>query len=106
MPGIKEETMIFVLAVLSGLIVRLAYRCISCFRQIIKHNLVVIGIEDLIYWGCSAIYLFVQIYHTSDGVIRWYFVVGVLLGAVLMTAFLQKVEKGCQKHLDKCKEKR
>lgn len=97
MPGIREETMIFVLAAMSGLIVRLAYRCISCFRQIVRHNLVVMGIEDLAYWLGSAIYLFVQIYHTSDGVIRWYFVLGVVLGAVLMTFFLQKFEKVSKK---------
>ena len=93
MPGLKEELMVFVMAVISGAIVRLAYRCIACFRNIIRHNLAAIGIEDLIFWIGSAIYIFVQIYHTSDGSIRWYFVLGVVLGAVLMTVFLRRLEK-------------
>ena len=93
MPGLKEELMVFVMAVISGAIVRLAYRCIACFRNIIRHNLAAIGIEDLIFWIGSAIYIFVQIYHTSDGSIRWHFVLGVVLGAVLMTVFLRQLEK-------------
>ena len=98
MPGLKEELMVFVMAVISGAIVRLAYRCIACFRNIIRHNLAAIGIEDLIFWIGSAIYIFVQIYHTSDGSIRWHFVLGVVLGAVLMTVF-KTVGKSVQKNL-------
>ena len=99
MPGLKEELMVFVMAVISGAIVRLAYRCIACFRNIIRHNLAAIGIEDLIFWIGSAIYIFVQIYHTSDGSIRWHFVLGVVLGAVLMTGFFKTVGKSVQKNL-------
>lgn len=93
MPGLKEELMVFVMAVISGAIVRLAYRCIACFRNIIRHNLVAIGIEDLIFWIGSAIYIFVQIYHTSDGVIRWYFILGVVLGAIFASVFFGWMKK-------------
>lgn len=93
MLGIREEMMVFVAAVMSGAIVRLAYRCISCFRQIVKHKRIAIEAEDLVFWVCSAVYMFVQIYHTSDGSIRWYFVLGVVAGTILMTIFLSKMEK-------------
>ena len=39
------------------------------------------------------VYMFVQIYHTSDGSIRWYFILGVALGVILMSVFLNKEEK-------------
>jgi hypothetical protein len=97
MPEIREEVFIFILAVLSGMIVRLAYRCISCLRQVIKHHPVIVGIEDLLYWSGSAIYIFVQIYYTSDGSIRWYFVLGIVLGAILMTFFVRIFGKMSQK---------
>lgn len=93
MAGIKSEVYIFLMSIMTGMIVRLMYRCISCFRQIIKHSLVVIEIEDLIYWLGTAIYIFVQIYHTSSGMIRWYSTLGLVLGAVIMTCFLKKCEK-------------
>lgn len=93
MVGIKEEFMVFVLAVLSGAIVRLVYKCISCFREIVKHSLAVMGIEDFIFWMSTALYLFVQIYHTSDGSIRWHFVLGVVFGAAFASISIRKAEK-------------
>ena len=93
MPGIREEMIVFLVAVVSGAIVRLAYQCIRCFRRIVAHDLAAIGVEDMIFWLGSAVYMFVQIYHTSDGSIRWYFVLGVGLGVVLMWVFLSREEK-------------
>lgn len=93
MTGIRAEFAVFILAVLSGAIVRLVYRCISCFREIVKHSLAVMGIEDFFFWLGTALYLFVQIYHTSDGSIRWYFVLGVVAGALLASLFVRVAEK-------------
>ena len=93
----KEELIIFVLAIISGLIVRLVYRCISCFRQIVKHGYLAMGIEDVVFWVGVSVYLFVQIYHTSSGSIRWYFALGVVFGVFLMSLFLKKVEELFQK---------
>ena len=93
MPGIHEEMMVFLIAVVSGAIVRLVYQCIRCFRRIVVHDLAAVSVEDMIFWLGSAVYMFVQIYHTSDGSIRWYFILGVALGAVLMSVFLRSAEK-------------
>lgn len=90
---IREEVMIFLLAVIAGAVVRLSYRCICCFRSIVRHSLYAVEIEDMLFWIGAAVYLFVQIYHTSDGSIRWYFILGVALGAVLMSVFLRSAEK-------------
>lgn len=97
MPGIREELAVFLAAVVSGAIVRLVYQCIRCFRRIVSHTLAAVGAEDMIFWLGSAVYLFVQIYHTSDGSIRWYFVLGVALGMILMSVFLRREEKLYQK---------
>ena len=91
--GIREEFIVFVLAVLSGCIIRLFYRFLSCIRLVIKHTNIMVESENLIYWVGIAIYLFVQIYYTSDGSIRWYFALGVVLGAILSSILIKKVEK-------------
>ena len=93
MPGIQEEMMVFLIAVVSGAIVRLVYQCIRCFRRIIVHDLAAVSAEDMIFWLGSAVYMFVQIYHTSDGSIRWYFLLGVVLGVILMSVFLNGAGK-------------
>ena len=72
MPQIQVEIMIFFSAVLSGAGLRAVYRGIGCVREWIPHRAAVIELEDLLYWLAAALYLFVQIYHTSNGSIRWY----------------------------------
>ena len=90
---IRGELVIFLVSVVTGIMLRLVYRSISIFRQLVEHSLFIIGIEDIIFWLGAALYVFVQIYHTSDGSIRWYFIRGVALGAVLMSVFLRSAEK-------------
>ena len=52
-----------------------------------------IEIEDFLFWIFSALFLFVQIYHTTSGSIRWHFVLGVVFGAVISSFALWKAEK-------------
>lgn len=105
MIGIKSELIIFVIAVLSGIAVRLVYACISCFRQIVNHNFIIMGIEDFIFWFCTAIYLFVQMFHTSDGSIRWYFILGIVIGGALCSFFIRKAKKMYKKLYAKKRKK-
>lgn len=95
--GIGKELFIFLLAILAGAIVRLAYRCISCLREVVHHAHWVIELEDLIYWIGTAIFLFVQIYYTSSGSVRWYFILGVGIGGIIMSVFLVITGKICRK---------
>ena len=67
MIGIEKELLIFLTAFSSGLFLRGTYRCLECFRDIVKHSFLAVGIEDLFYWIFVEMYLFVQIYHTSSG---------------------------------------
>ena len=70
MIGIEKELLIFLTAFSSGLFLRGTYRCLECFRDIVKHSFLAVGIEDLFYWIFVEMYLFVQIYHTSSGSVR------------------------------------
>ena len=101
MPGIEKEAIIFVAAVLTGAVLRLSYECLTCLRQIIKHSLPVVNVEDLLFWIGAAVYLFVQIYQTSNGGIRWYFILGVVVGAVLMSSFVRKIRNLLKKIYDR-----
>lgn len=93
MPEIREEIMIFFTAVLTGAVLRTAYRCISCLREWIRHEPVAIELEDLFYWIAASIYFFVQIYHTSSGGIRWSFLLGCVGGAAFASFLIKKIEK-------------
>ena len=93
MLGIGEELSIFLQAILAGNLVCLVYEAIRIFRRIIRHNLFWLSAEDLVFWLGTAVFLFIKIYQTSRGMIRWYFVVGVFLGSIFTYWILKKIEK-------------
>ena len=92
MPGIKAEGAAFLEAVLAGMILYCAYTCIRLFRRIVHHTLSAIAAEDFLFWTGTAVYLFVQIYHTSNGSIRWYFILGVVCGWISEKMVAKKLE--------------
>lgn len=103
MMEVKEELIIFYWQWFRR-IVRLSYRFLHCVRQIVRHNLLAIEIEDFLFWIFSALFLFVQIYHTTSGSIRWHFVLGVVFGAVISSFALWKAEKVYKKSTPEIKK--
>ena len=93
MLGIEKELLVFIQAILAGNLVCLVYCFLRVLRRIIKHNLFFISLEDLMFWIWTGIYLFVQMFKTCDGNIRWYFVIGVLLGGAFTCYFILKLVK-------------
>lgn len=93
MPQIGAEVAGFLLAVIAGGVARLLYQSLVCFRELVRHSYLAMGIEDILYWMGAAVYFFVQIYHTSNGVIRWYFILGVVLGAIFASVFFGWMKK-------------
>ena len=89
----REELFVFLQAILAGNLVYLVYAALCVIRQIIRHKLFWVSVEDLLYWIGTGFYLFLKIYQTENGVIRWYFVVGVLCGAVVTHRIIRKFKK-------------
>ena len=91
--GIEKELAIFLQAVLSGNQICLMYDILRVFRRLVKHNLLCVSIEDILFWIGTGFYLFVRIYETSNGTIRWYFVLGVLFGGFATYYIIEKLAK-------------
>ena len=100
--GIGKELSVFLQAVLAGNLIYLVYSLIRVMRRLWKHNLFFVSLEDLIFWIGTGIYLFVRIYQTSDGIIRWYFVIGVLLGGIVTHFIIFQISK---KYISKRRKK-
>lgn len=107
--GIGAESGVFLYAVLAGVSVLCAYRMLTMFRKLVRHNLLVTGMEDVIFWIGVSVYIFRKMYDTTYGSIRWFFVLGVLCG--VGTAFLLfrlpiKIWAKIKKSLEKYRKKR
>lgn len=87
MPVIEREIGIFIHAVLMGMILYAGYLSFVVLRHLFTHKKWMVHGEDFLYWSCVSIYLFVQNYHTNNGKIRWFSVLGIVLG----TIFLRKI---------------
>ena len=70
MSGIGTEIRVFCYAILTGVLIVAVYLWIRVLRRLVAHRLWLINLEDACYWAGISVYTFVQIYHTSDGVLR------------------------------------
>ncbi len=84
MSGIGTEIRVFCYAILTGVLIVAVYLWIRVLRRLVAHRLWLINLEDACYWAGISVYTFVQIYHTSDGVLRWYIGLGIALGSIGM----------------------
>ena len=82
MSGIGTEIRVFCYAILTGVLIVAVYLWIRVLRRLVAHRLWLINLEDACYWAGISVYTFVQIYHTSDGVLRWYIGLGIALGSI------------------------
>ena len=109
MGGIGKEAAVFLYAVLSGIVLYSSYQVLYWLRKLIPHAAWIISIEDLLFWIGVSIYLFRQMYRTTYGEIRWFFLVGVIGGSILASGIFKfpgKIKRKCQKHLEKQNENR
>jgi hypothetical protein len=100
--GIEKELSVFLQAILAGNLVYMAYCTIRVFRRIIRHNLFWVSVEDILFWILTGFYMFTRIYQTSNGTIRWYFVLGVFTGGIFTHRIIKKIMK---KYIDKRKKR-
>lgn len=96
----------FASAFFSGVFLCSAYLAISKIREIIKHRLWLVNLEDGIYWSMAFTYLFVQIYHTNNGAIRGYYVLGVVGGVIFLWKISRIFSKLWIKFVHRKEEKR
>ena len=104
MYGIEAESLSLLEAVLTGMTVCSVYTCLRALRRIIRHTPAAIAAEDLFFWLGTAFYMFVQIHHTTSGSIRWYFILGVVLGSVFFSC-LSKIPGKLRKKIVRKEER-
>ena len=94
---------IFVLhAFRMGVMITFLYDCLRVLRRVISHSSFWVSLEDLLFWCFCASEVFVMMYRVSDGILRWYAVVGALAGMFLYLhtfskPFVRLVSSGLRK---------
>lgn len=90
--GLEREVGVFLCAFLTGVVSACAYEILKLFRKLIRHSGKMVAVEDIFYWIGISIYGFYQLYFATYGVVRWYFILGVVCGWISEKMVAKKLE--------------
>ncbi len=85
-----EESLFMLYALLMGIFITFVYDLLRILRRVIPHNIFWISLEDLAFWGFCAVEVFMLMYHVSNGTLRWFAVLGALLGMFIYSKTLSR----------------
>lgn len=86
--SIIDEVTFLLHSFLMGILITFVYDGFIIMRRLIRHNLFLISVEDLIFWIACAIGVFYMLYEENNGILRWFAVFGAALG---MAAYKKSV---------------
>lgn len=98
---IRYELQLLFASLTVGICLMMVYDGLRVFRTLIPHGNFWTGIEDAVYWAASSITTFLLLFRQNDGILRWYAILGVLMGMLvynltvsrILLRLLKKVEK-------------
>lgn len=70
-------------ALLMGIFITFVYDVIRIFRRVIPHNSFFVSLEDMGFWIYCGGSVFLLMYHESNGELRWFAVLGAVVGMLL-----------------------
>jgi spore cortex biosynthesis protein YabQ len=80
---ISSQSKVFFLAISGGVLIGFAYDLLRIFRRLIKHNKIIIGIEDIVFFLITSVLMFIKIFDANYGVIRGFVLLGIVLGVLI-----------------------
>lgn len=107
--AILVELQFFATSVFWGMILLILYDVLRIVRRIIKHNVILVGMQDIIYWIICSILIFHMMYQQNDGIIRGFSIMAMLIGMMLYhnlisDKFVDLVSKSINKILNLIKK--
>lgn len=89
--AITIELQFFLISILWGLIILFVYDNLRILRRLVKHNNLVIAVQDLIFWVTASVFIFAMMYRENNGIIRGFSVMGMAIGMVLYHYILSEL---------------
>ena len=87
---IIQEVTFFLHSSVMGVVITFVYDWFLIFRKLLKHNILWISFEDFLFWAGCGIGVFYMLYRENNGVLRWFTVLGAMLGMILYKALVSK----------------
>ena len=81
--NIINEVTFFFHSFLMGIVITFIYDGFIILRRLVRHNIFLISLEDMIFWIECAIGVLYMLYEENNGILRWFAVFGAALGMVI-----------------------
>lgn len=81
--NIINEVTFLLHSFLMGAAITVVYDVFLILRRLVRHNLFLISLEDLVFWIACAIGVFYMLYEENNGILRWFAVFGAALGMLV-----------------------
>jgi spore cortex biosynthesis protein YabQ len=88
---VMDQIRVFLYAIAGGAAVALLYDLLRIKRRAIKSSVIIVNIEDLLYWLAAAVLIFFTVYSSNSGEIRGYIFIGNIIGVALYLLLLSKI---------------
>jgi len=88
---IVEQVYIFLYAILGGAIAAFFYDILRIKRRAITTNVIIVGLEDILYWFVAAIFFFITVYRSNSGEMRGYIFIGNVIGVIIYESLFSKI---------------
>lgn len=75
-----DENVFLLYAVIMGIFITFVYDLLRIFRRVVPHNRFWVSLEDLGFWIYCAAEVFMLMYRESNGSLRWFAVLGAMVG--------------------------
>lgn len=78
---VSNELWIFLWSICGGIILGFVFDIFRIKRRIVKTGIILISIEDLLFWILAALLFFITLYLSNEGQMRGFSIIGGVLGA-------------------------
>lgn len=78
-----DENVFLAHAFFMGIYITFVYDLLRILRRVVPHSSFWVAVEDLAFWVYCAGKVFLLMHHESDGTLRWFAVLGALVGMLL-----------------------
>lgn len=88
---IIQELTFFGHSILMGIVITFVYDWILILRKLIKHKIFWVSFEDFLFWVSCGIGVFYMLYRENNGVLRWFTVLGALIGMIFYKCLISNI---------------
>ena len=88
---ISHELNFLIYSLFLGCIITFLYDNFRILRRIIKHNTLLISIEDFVFWVIVTYCIFSLQYYANNGMFRWFCILGAFIGMSIYKLTLGRI---------------